>query len=262
MRSTKRHPFRLQDQGNNFIHQSREQAYLLRQHYQQFYNSRDVSILPWHGSSRSLQVPITSSEVAIALQSLSNGRASGPDGLHGELFKYGGVQIYDELAAIYNYIFLEHSSESDLNIGHIICLNKSNGKPPTVSNSRPICLVNVTRKILSKIVLLREDSLESYLSHSQAAFHKKRSTSDVLWSYKFVMATVVRYQEIFYVMGLDLAKAFDTVDREKLLEIVSSLVDESEFRIIRYLLADVHCIIKLNDIFSDSFSSSNDASPG
>lgn len=120
-----------------------------------------------------------------------------------------------------------------------------------MNNVRPICLVNVTRKILSKIVLLRiQDTLESYLCLSQAAFRKKRSTSDILWSYKFVMATAVKYHETFYVMGLDLSKAYDTVNRKILLEILKDLIGESELRMVRYLLGEMDYQIRVNRALS------------
>lgn len=70
-----------------------------------FYNKSGEDISVWDGDPRPLSVPITPSEVAIAVSSLNNGRAAGPDDLHGELYKYGSEMLHSELSGIFNSIF-------------------------------------------------------------------------------------------------------------------------------------------------------------
>ena len=85
----------------------------------------------------------------------NNGRAYGKDGTPGELYRYGGPKLCEHLATIYNQMFEQGKSIEEIGEGILITLNKLNGKPPTVNNTRPITLLNMIRKILSNIVLAR-----------------------------------------------------------------------------------------------------------
>ena len=61
------------------------------------------------------------------------------------------------------------------------------GKPKP--NLRPIILLNTLRKVLSLITLDRiRPSIKKYLSHSQSGFRPEQSTSDVVWTHRWLAA--------------------------------------------------------------------------
>ena len=65
-------------------------------------------------------------------------------------------------------------------------------------------------------------------------FTPKRSTSDIIRALRFHHATALRYQEELFIIGMDFSKAFDTIDRSKLVNtILPPLLDEDELRLIR-----------------------------
>ena len=43
------------------------------------------------------------------------------------------------------------------------------------------------------------------------------------------------YQETYYIVGIDMSSAFDTIRRAKLLEILTTFLEEDEIRIARML---------------------------
>ena len=97
--------------------------------------------------------------------------------------------------------------------------------------------------------------VEDFLSESQSAYRQHRSTSDIIWAYKWLIARTQVYQEQIYITGIDMSSAFDTIKREKLLEILSSFLENDELRIIRSLLSNTTLTIKLNNIQAEPFQS-------
>ncbi len=123
-----------------------------------------------------LNKPITITEVTQALKKMRNGRAVGPDGIPGELLKYGPETLHASIADILNQMF-EEGEQLDLGRGTLIVLPKP-GKPVgLLSSLRPIVLLNTLRKALSLITLQRiRPKVEQILSKSQSGFRQFRST--------------------------------------------------------------------------------------
>ena len=67
----------------------------------------------------------------------------------------------------------------------------------------------------------------------------------------------MRYKGAIHILGLDMSRAFDTIDREKLMEILKAEVqlEEDEFRLCQSLLADTNLKVKLGEAMSDPFQS-------
>jgi hypothetical protein len=67
---------------------------------------------------------------------------------------------------------------------------------------------------------------------------------------------VERYQERYWLLGLDLSKAFDCLDREELLRIFRDEVGatEDEMRILRTLLADTSLRTRIGKMTGQSFA--------
>ena len=47
-----------------------------------------------------------------------------------------------------------------------------------------------------------------------------------------------RYQEAVEILGIDMSRAFDTIRRDRLMQILETFLEDSELRIIRLLLTD------------------------
>ncbi|GMF44608.1 unnamed protein product [Phytophthora fragariaefolia] len=47
-----------------------------------------------------------------------------------------------------------------------------------------------------------------------------------------------RYQNVIHVLGMDLSRAFDTIDREKLLDFLLRFLEDDDIRLIKLLLVD------------------------
>ncbi|EGZ09592.1 hypothetical protein PHYSODRAFT_523092 [Phytophthora sojae] len=59
-----------------------------------------------------------------------------------------------------------------------------------------------------------------------------------VWTHRWLCARIQRYQESIHVLGIDLSRAFDTIDRHKLLEVLRTFLTDDDVRLIRLLLAN------------------------
>jgi len=259
MRKGKPSSLMMTEPDGSLIRQDGRKITLLTNFYQEFFRKEGMTPLdPWIGEPRPLNVPFTEEEIEVAIKRLNNKRSPGPDNMESELWKYGGQATHRAIATMLNDIFTQHVSIQEIKDGSLIPLNKPLKKPLEASNTRPIILLTTLRKIISTSQLLRfSKKVGEFLDDgvSQHAYRQGRSTTEIIWTTQFIKATTEKYAERARIMGIDLSKAFDCLDRTKLLAIIQEydLATEDELRIIRFLLADTKLRIRVNGKYGLSF---------
>ena len=204
---------------------------------QQFSDPRVMELPAFTAVPSPLTMPITPVEVQRAISKLNSGGACGHDDLPADLLKSTADLIAPEIAAIFNDA-LEHHESLDIGKGVLILLQKP-GKPVgPLTSVRPIVLLSALRKTLSLVVLSRiATKVDNFLSPSQSGFRRGRSTADVVFGYRWLCTKAQRQRVTIEFLCIDLSRAFDTIRRDKLLEVLQSFLDEPELRMIRFLLA-------------------------
>ena len=150
----------------------------------------------------------------------------------------------------------------DINTGVLIAIQKPGKKKGAPNNLRPITLLNSLRKALSIITLNRiRPFVEEYLSKSQSGFRPDRSTADVVWTHKWLAAKTLKEDVIIKISGIDMSAAFDTIDRNQLLNIIATIVNEDELRIIRFLLSNTKIKTRINGATKTNTFISNVGTP-
>lgn len=71
-----------------------------------------------------------------------------------------------------------------------------------------------------------------YLGNYNFGFIKGSSKSFILVAYRFLIEIAKKTGKDMEVMALDMSRAFDTVDRNKLVEVLAGFVDEDEVRMV------------------------------
>ena len=118
---------------------------------EQFQKDNITPVKRFDTPPRPLRRCITANEVKKATQSMMKNKASGTDNLLIEQLKYAGNNIYLKIADILNSIF-EQNLEIDIGRAILVPLQKPPPKKKgPVKNLRPVNLLLVIRKILSKI---------------------------------------------------------------------------------------------------------------
>ena len=201
--------------------------------------------------------PIQPSEVGTAIRKLKNGRAVGLDNLCAELLKHAPPQMPSMLADVFNKAFAL-GEDLELGLAKLVTLPKP-GKPVgPVKNIRPIALLPLLRKVLSLITLARiRGPVDLYLSPSQAAYRPGRSGADIVWAHRWLVAKSMRYKVAIHVLGLDMSRAFDTINRSKLMSVLESVpgLTDDDRRLVRILLANTSISVHVNGISTTPFVS-------
>lgn len=245
----------LLDQSKKEILNEGEAAEAAKSHFQQkLYAAGEVSIS--RDRPTTLHKPISFQETKEAIMKLNNGKSGGEDEIVPELLKYVGNNTIGEIVKVLNNMVEGRIEDTEcMGKGILITLQKP-GKPKGYpENLRPITLLNTIRKILSNIVLKRiRPKIEEFLSPAQAGFRKGRSTTDVVWTHKWLIASATTFQgKDYWILGVDLSQAFDTVNRRKLLEILKPIVDEDELSMIKLLLEKTELMLRWNNAKSTPF---------
>ena len=129
------------------------------------------------------------------------------------------------------------------------------GKPLSPVNTRPVILLNTIQKLLSLIILNRiRPFIEKYLPITQAAYRPTRSTTGILWAHKIAIEDKVKSGCTMKITSIDLSSAVDTINRKKLIEILSTTIPESELKIIELLLTNTTLVIRYNKNTCKSFT--------
>lgn len=169
-----------------------------------------------------LDNPPTLAEVKRSIAGLKNNKASGPDNIPAELLKYGGDTIANHIHAIITAIWETKCVPQQWKDADITNIYKKKGDIAVCGNSRGISLLSAAGKILTRLMLLRllTDIAEDVLPETQCGFRKERSTTDMLFVARQLQEKCREHHKPLYMVFIDLTKAFDTVNRPLLWNIL------------------------------------------
>lgn len=160
-----------------------------------------------------LNAPISEEEILHTIKTTPSNKAPGPDGYTIEFYKAIAPHIIPTLLKVYNLMWKEGSYLPTGNQAYIKLLEKK-GKDPTHPGSyRPISLLNIDAKIISKIIASRLAVILPSLIHpTQAGFIKGRSATANIRKVLLALDYAKTHpNEDLAIITLDAEKAFDNV---------------------------------------------------
>ena len=164
--------------------------------------------------------PCTAEEVSSHIQSLKNGKSSGPNSIPVKLLKILDLPISTDLATLINESFLSGIFPDELKIAKVIPIFKK-GLATSKSNYRPISLLSVFSKLFEKLMHQRLSKfLEvcEVLFCMQFGFRTGHSTDHALISLTETIKSSLDKNRFGCGIFIDLQKAFDTVNHGILLK--------------------------------------------
>jgi hypothetical protein len=164
--------------------------------------------------------PVTREQLIMIVSSLRGGSSPGWDGISTKFVKENINELIEPIMHITNQSIRSGRFPNIYKIAKVIPIYKS-GLKSSISNFRPISLLSVFSKIIEKSVKIQlTNYLESLslIASNQYGFKTDKSTSDALFSMISLVHEEIAKGNRVLVIFLDLAKAFDTVHREKLLK--------------------------------------------
>ncbi|CAM8888030.1 unnamed protein product [Rhodiola kirilowii] len=206
---------------------------------------------------QNLNTPFTALEVQCAIFQLGSTKAPGLDGFSALFFQKFWEQVKIEVIR-FALDFLNNGKLDPLVNQTLITLIPKVKNPEKLAEYRPISLVNVTMKIITKTLANRlKVVLPSLISESQSAFIPGRLITDnILLAHELMHFIKTRSSRVngYYCVKLDMTKAYDRVDWKFLEEIQLKLGFP-----VAWVSKVMHCVktvsykIRVNDMISEVF---------
>lgn len=183
--------------------------------------------------------PITKTEVAHAIKSQKNGKATGPDNVYAEVVKVIAEQEglgLDILTSMFNTIYTTGQIPSDwLKSTFVTLPKKSNASQ--CDDYRMISLMSHVLKIFLRIIHTRiYRKCDNQVDKTQFGFRNGFGTREALFSLNVLTQRCRDMNVNVFACFIDYRKAFDCVKHHKMIEILKETgVDQQEIKIISNL---------------------------
>ncbi|GLT30193.1 hypothetical protein SLA2020_050080 [Shorea laevis] len=170
----------------------------------------------------SLLLPASLEEVRIALFSMKALKSPGPDGIQPIFYQKHWDVVSGTLLTFINNALVDGFFDCSLLQAHIALIPKGEN-PDVIQKFRPICLLNVAYKVLSKVLVNRlRPFLQQLIGPFQNSFLAGRSTTDnvILTQETVHSMRKLRGRKGALAFKIDLHKAFDSVDWDFLRQVL------------------------------------------
>ena len=212
----------------------------------------------------SLDEAPTMKELQLAITSLADGKAPGVDGIPSEIWKHGGATIINSLLKLIQQAWLEGTVPQEWKNANIVTIFKK-GDRTQCGNYRGISLLTIAGKAFARILLNRLNAhiTPEVVPETQCGFRNNRSTVDMIFCLRQLQEKCIEHNRSLYVVFVDFTKAFDTVGRTGLWQLLRKYGCPEKFtKMIESLHTDMMAKVKEAGETSDSFPVSNGVKQG
>lgn len=211
-----------------------------------------------------LEEQITLTEIQGAIKGLKSGKSPGPDGYTSVYYKTFGDILTNPLAKALNSLSSPRQVPPDFLTAHITVIHKAGKDPAECPSYRPISLLNLDLKILTKILANRLiPLLASIIGQDQVGFMPGREARDnIIKALLLTHAAGTRGIEGL-LLSTDAEKAFDRVSWDYMLEVCRHVgLGTHMMTWIAALYQNPSARIRVNGILSDKVNISNGTRQG
>ena len=195
-------------------------------------------------------------ELNSAIDGLKPNKAGGPDEIIIELIKDFDDENRLRLLELYNDIYDQGNIPDHFNEALVVQIYKTGKTPELFSSYRPIALLNITYKILAKLIQHRlRETLDGRIVDFQYGFRQGRSTAEPIFIARRIQELAERHGLHLYFLALDYSKAFDSIPHEKLIECLIRIgAPQKMVELVQAIYTNPRFRIKIPEGTSDEFS--------
>jgi len=158
-----------------------------------------------------LTAPFTEKEIRDAIFDMEHNKAPGPDGFPAEFYQQFWDVIKGDLMQMFHDLHKDDLPLFSLNFGVITLVPKTQGASK-IQQYRPICLLNVSFKIFTKVATIRINSVADHLiSPTQTAFMRGRNILERVVILHEIIHELHRKNQSEVIFKIDFKKAYDKV---------------------------------------------------
>ena len=206
----------------------------------------------------------TRKELNLAIASLGDGKAPGVDGIPSEIWKHGGATLTNSLLMLIQQAWAEGSVPQEWKDANIVAIFKKRDRTQC-GNYRGISLLSIAGKVFARILLNRLNAhiAPDILPETQCGFRNNRSTVDMIFCLRQLQEKCIEHNRSLYVFFVDFTKAFNTVGRTGLWELLRKYGCPEKFtRMVESLHTGMMAKVKEAGETSHSFPVSNGVKQG
>ena len=243
----------VKDKNGTLLTSEREQEIRWMEHFKEVLNRPPPTVVPSIQEATidldvNTDVP-TRREVIQAINSLKNGKAPGNDNLNAELFKADPGLASTILTPLFTKIWEQEEIPSDWGTGVIIKIPKK-GSLSDCNNWRGVTLLSVPSKIFCKVIIQRiTKAVDDVLRNEQAKFRKGRRCADQIFTLRNILEQCSEWNRQLYVNFIDYEKAFDSIHRDSLRQILRAYgIPQRIVNIIKCFYSNFTCCVGQGDL--------------
>ncbi|VDL95282.1 unnamed protein product [Schistocephalus solidus] len=174
--------------------------------------------LPRVDMSNDLDLPPYLPENIQAVLQISSRKAPGSDAMPPEVYNHGGPRLMVELTSLFQEMWHQGQVPQDFKFATIVHLYKQKGNRQLYDNHRGISFLKIARKTFARILLscLNGHLEQGLLPESQCGFRLHRAKTELIFAAHQLQDECQEMRTYLYTTFVDLTKAFDTVNRDGL----------------------------------------------
>lgn len=198
---------------------------------------------------------LSDSEIGESLMGMANSKAPGLDGLTAEFYKTFWIHLKNIYCPTIRFVLERGLLHKSARLGLITLLPKKDKDLKYLSNWRPLTLLNVDFKIISRAIALRlKSKADSLISKDQTGFIQGRNISESLRTVLDVIQIANNKSLDMVIVSLDWDKCFDRISFDSVNHALEYFNFGEGFRnMVRTLLVNSESCVYNNGYCSEKF---------
>lgn len=169
-----------------------------------------------------LEEPPSDWDIEEAICQIKSGKAAGLDSIFPEMLTHAPYVIKVELSQIITQAWCKNEIPKEWKQSIQFPIPKIKN-PKTTNDYRRISLCSIAYKIYAKLLLTKLETKMNDIPEYQAAFINNRSCDDHMFTIRRILEEQWRKGKLTFVLSLDLEKAFDKVNLQKMVHALEAL---------------------------------------